>query len=150
MRRRPGSRSSRERAADPSCCGSPNAGVCLDVFHFQTGPSKLEDLGGLTRENLAWVQLCDVSGTPRELAGDRDRILPGDGDFPLGPIVAHLGRIGYNGFVSLELFNPHLWEVAADRVADLGYRALCRVLGRAEADDTRSLPALVERTQIPD
>src|SRR5437773_7880532 len=36
-------------------CGSPNAGVCLDVFHFQTGPSKLEDLGGLTRENLAWV-----------------------------------------------------------------------------------------------
>ena len=120
-------------------CGSPNAGVCLDVFHFQTGPSKLEDLDGLTRENLAWVQLCDVSGTPRELAGDRDRILPGDGDFPLGPIVAHLGRIGYNGFVSLELLNPHLWQVAADRVADLGYRALRRVLGRgipgrAEAD----------------
>jgi len=109
--------------------GSRNAGVCLDVFHFQTGPSKLEDLGGLTRENLAWVQLCDVSGTPRELAGDRDRILPGDGDFPLGPIVAHLERIGYDGFVALELANPHLWQVAADRVADLGYRALRRALG---------------------
>ena len=109
--------------------GSRNAGVCLDAFHFQTGPSKSEDLGGMTREDLAWVQFCDVSGTPRELAGDRDRILPGDGDFPLGSIVEHLGQIGYDGFVALELANPHLWQVAADRVADLGYRALRRTLG---------------------
>jgi sugar phosphate isomerase/epimerase len=108
--------------------GSRTLGVCLDVFHFQTGPSKFEDLGGLAREDLAWVQLCDLSGTPRELAGDSDRILPGDGDFPLGPIVEHLARIGYDGFVSLELLNPQIWQVAADRVADLGYQALCRVL----------------------
>ena len=114
--------------------GSRNAGVCLDVFHFQTGPSKLEDLDGLTRENLAWVQFCDVSGTPRELAADRDRILPGDGDFPLGPIVEHLERIGYEGFVALELANPHLWQVAADRVADLGARALRRTLGPRRAE----------------
>jgi sugar phosphate isomerase/epimerase len=110
--------------------GSGNAGVCLDVFHFQTGPSKFEDLGGLSPENLAWVQLSDVGGTPREFAGDADRILPGDGDFPLGPILDHLGRIGYDGYVSLELLNPQLWQVPADRVADLGHRALRRVLGR--------------------
>ena len=67
--------------------GSRNAGVCLDVFHFQTGPSKLEDLDEVSPEHLAWVQLCDVERHPRELAGDSDRILPGDGDFPLGPIV---------------------------------------------------------------
>ena len=55
-------------------CGSQNAGVCLDAFHFQTGPSKLEDLEQASPELIAWVQLCDVSGTPRELAGDSDRI----------------------------------------------------------------------------
>ena len=49
------------------------------------------------RDNLAWVQVCDLSGTPRELAGDSDRILPGEGDFQLGPILDHLGRIGYDG-----------------------------------------------------
>src|SRR5262249_20323227 len=59
-------------------CGSQNAGVCLDAFHFQTGPSKLEDLEGLPGELLAWVQFSDLSNTPRELAGDADRILPGD------------------------------------------------------------------------
>jgi sugar phosphate isomerase/epimerase len=109
------------------------AGVCLDVFHYYTGPSKLEDLAYLSRANLAWVQVCDLSGTPRELAGDRDRILPGDGDFQLAPIVEQLGRIGYDGYVSLEVLNPRLWEVDSDRVADLGRRALSRVLGRWES-----------------
>jgi sugar phosphate isomerase/epimerase len=110
-------------------CGSRNAGVCLDAFHFQSGPSKLEDLDGLPGELIAWVQLCDVIATPRELAGDSDRVLPGDGDFPLAALVDRLARTGYNGHVSLELLNPHLWQVHADRVADLGQRALRRVLG---------------------
>jgi sugar phosphate isomerase/epimerase len=114
-------------------CGVEDLGVCFDVFHYYTGPSKFEDLAYLTRENLAWVQLCDLSGTPRELAGDGDRILPGEGDFQLGPILDHLGRLGYDGYVSLEVLNPQLWRVAADRVADLGYQALCRTLGRWKA-----------------
>jgi sugar phosphate isomerase/epimerase len=112
--------------------GSDNAAVCFDVYHYYTGPSKFEDLAHLSPRNLAWVQLCDVSCTPRELAGDADRILPGDGDFQLGPIIDHLGRIGYDGYASLEVLNPQLWRVAPDRVADLGYHALCRVLGRRE------------------
>jgi len=113
--------------------GAGNAGVCFDVFHYYTGPSKFEDLAYLSPRNLAWVQVCDVSGTPRELAGDGDRILPGEGDFQLGPIIEHLGRIGYDGYVSLEVLNPHLWQVAPDRVADLGHQALRRVLGRWES-----------------
>jgi sugar phosphate isomerase/epimerase len=114
--------------------GDAGAGVCLDVFHYYTGPSKFEDLAYLAPRDLAWVQVCDLSGTPRELAGDSDRILPGEGDFQLGPIVEHLGRIGYDGYVSLEVLNPHLWQVDSDRVADLGRRALSRVLGRWESD----------------
>jgi sugar phosphate isomerase/epimerase len=112
-----------------SQCGSPNAGVCLDAFHFQTGPSKLEDLDGLPGELIGWVQLSDVSNTPRELAADADRILPGDGDFPLAAIVERLARTGYDGFVALELPNPQLWKVHADRVSDMGHRALRRALG---------------------
>jgi sugar phosphate isomerase/epimerase len=111
-------------------CGGVNLGVCFDVFHYYTGPSKFEDLSYLSQENLAWVQLCDLAGTPRELAGDSDRIFPGEGDFQLGPILDHLGRLGYDGHASLEVLNPLLWQIAADRVANLGYQALCRTLGR--------------------
>jgi sugar phosphate isomerase/epimerase len=107
-----------------------DTGVCLDAFHYYTGPSKLEDLDRLSPQKLAWVQVCDLSATPRELAGDSDRILPGDGDFQLARLVEHLGRTGYDGYVSLEVLNPQLWQVDADRVADLGRQALCRVLGQ--------------------
>jgi 4-hydroxyphenylpyruvate dioxygenase len=109
-------------------CGEPNVGVNLDVFHYYTGPSKFEDLGLLTRENLAFVQLSDVAGVPRELAGDADRVLPGEGDFQLGPIVRHLRNIGYDGWVSLELMNPQLWQNPAAQVAEVGLMALRRLL----------------------
>jgi sugar phosphate isomerase/epimerase len=111
--------------------GASNLGVCLDVFHYYTGPSKFEDLDHLTPANLAWVHVSDLGGVPRELAGDGDRILPGDGDFQLGPILDRIAAIGYNGYVSLEVLNPHLWQVPADRVADVGFQAVCRVLGKA-------------------
>lgn len=109
-------------------CGEPNVGVNLDVFHYYTGPSKFEDLGLLTPQNLAFVQLSDVIGVPRELAADADRILPGEGDFHLRPIIQQLRAIGYDGWVSLELLNPTLWQVRPSQVAELGLAALQRVL----------------------
>jgi 2-keto-myo-inositol isomerase len=109
-------------------CGEPNVGVNLDVFHYYTGPSKFEDLGLLSRDNLAFVQLSDLSGVPRELATDADRILPGEGDFRLAPILQQLRAVGYEGWVSLELLNPTLWQVKASQVAELGWEALRRLL----------------------
>jgi sugar phosphate isomerase/epimerase len=112
-----------------SACGEPNVGVCLDVFHYYTGPSKLEDFGLLTRDNLFHVQVCDLLGVPRELATDAERILPGDGDLLLDLIVEQLRRIGYDGWVSLELMNPTLWQLKPVQVAEVGHAALCRLLG---------------------
>jgi 4-hydroxyphenylpyruvate dioxygenase len=108
----------------------PNVGVNLDVFHYYTGPSKFDDLSLLTPQNLAFVQLCDVAGVPRELAADSDRVLPGDGDFRLGPILRQLRSIGYEGWVSLELMNPTLWKTKATQVAELGLAALKRLLSQ--------------------
>ncbi len=109
-------------------CGEPNVGVNLDVFHYYTGPSKFEDLALLSRDNLAFVQFSDVVGVPRELAGDADRILPGEGDFRLQPMVEQLRVIGYDGWVSLELFNPTLWQLKPAQVAELGLASLERLL----------------------
>lgn len=118
--------------------GAEGVGVCLDLFHYYTGPSKFEDLAYLSLENLAWVQVCDLSGVPRELAGDADRIFPGEGDFQIGPILDHLASIGYEGFVSLELLNPDLWAIPADRVADVGRQAMERLLSRGRPSNRES------------
>jgi sugar phosphate isomerase/epimerase len=109
-------------------CGEANVGVNLDVFHYYTGPSKFEDLDLLTGTNLAYVQVSDVAGVPRELATDADRILPGEGDFHLAPIVERLRAIPYEGWVSLELMNPILWKGKPAQVAELGMQALRRLL----------------------
>ncbi|MDY3553709.1 sugar phosphate isomerase/epimerase family protein [Gemmata sp. JC717] len=109
-------------------CGEPNAGICLDVFHFYKGSSKTEDLERLTPANLFHVQVCDVAGVPRELMTDSDRVMPGDGDFRLQPVIQRLNEIGYAGAVSLELMNPILWSLKATQVTELGMAALSRLL----------------------
>jgi 2-keto-myo-inositol isomerase len=109
-------------------CGEAHVGVNLDVFHYYTGPSKFEDLALLSKQNLAFVQLSDLIGVPRELAGDADRILPGDGEFRLQAMVQQLRAIGYDGWVSLELFNPTLWQLKPAQVAELGLASLQRLL----------------------
>ncbi len=109
-------------------CEEPNVGVNFDVFHYYTGPSKFEDLGLLTRDNLAFVQVCDLAGVAREIAADADRVLPGDGDLLLGPLFERFRAIGYDGYVSLELLNPHLWQNKASQVAELGLAAIRRLL----------------------
>jgi 4-hydroxyphenylpyruvate dioxygenase len=82
----------------------------------------------VTAANLAHVQLSDLSGVPRELATDADRVMPGDGDFKLKPIIQRLRDIGYAGWVSLELLNPVLWKTKATQVAELGIASLERLL----------------------
>ena len=122
----------------PSCAaiveavGSPHLGICLDLFHFYTGPSMTEDLAFLTPENLFHVQLCDLADVPRELASDSDRILPGDGDIPIEPLVQYLQSIDYQGYVSIELMNPQIWQIPARSFGEIAATALRKVLGQAK------------------
>lgn len=111
---------------------SPQLGICLDAMHYYTGPSKPEDLRHLTADNLFHVQLCDLAGTPRELATDSDRVLPGDGDFDLAHLVEHLRRIEYAGCVSVELMNPRMFPIPPRQFGEIAITALRRVLGLAE------------------
>jgi 2-keto-myo-inositol isomerase len=112
-------------------CGEPNVGINFDVFHYYTGPSKLEDLGLLTLDRLLHVQVCDLAGVARELATDADRILPGDGDFQLGPLLEHFRALGYQGWISVELMNPTLWRANPKQVAEIAFTSLRKVLGQA-------------------
>jgi sugar phosphate isomerase/epimerase len=109
-------------------CLEPNVGICLDLFHFYKGPSKEGDLERLTAANLFHVQVCDVTGVPRELMTDSDRVMPGDGDFVFGGLFERLRAIGYAGAVSLELMNPSLWRTNPKQVVEIGVSAMSRVM----------------------
>ena len=110
---------------------SPHLGLCFDAFHYYVGPSKPDDLDYLTKANLFHVQLCDLADVPREFAADSDRILPGEGDIPLAPVIERLKEIGYTGPVSMELFNPQIWQVPARQFGEIALTSLRRILGQA-------------------
>ena len=111
--------------------GHPALGLCLDAFHYYIGPSKPEDLAWLETSNLFHVQLCDLVGQFRELATDADRVLPGDGDFLLEPIVQRLRDIDYAGHVSVEMMNPQIWQIPPRSVGEVAMTALRKTLGLA-------------------
>jgi len=115
-------------------CNEPALGLCLDVFHYYCGPSKPDDLAYLTSENLFHIQLSDLLGQPRELASDADRILPGDGDFLLEPLLANIREIGYQGYVSVELMNPDIWRIPPRQFGEIAMTALRSVLGQASME----------------
>ena len=70
----------------------------------------------------------DLAGVPRELATDADRILPGDGDFQLRPLLDHFRALGYAGWVSVELMNPTLWQANPVQVAEIAFTSVCKLL----------------------
>jgi sugar phosphate isomerase/epimerase len=114
-------------------CEEPNLGLCLDLFHFYTGPSKFEDLAVLDVRLLFHVQICDVAGIPRELAGDGDRILPNEGDFQVRPLLDTLRQRGWSGPVAVELMNPALWQMQPAQVASAAWSSL-KQLGLIESN----------------
>jgi 2-keto-myo-inositol isomerase len=114
--------------------GSPHVGLCLDAFHYYIGPSKPEDLAYLSPANLFHVQVCDLPGVAREFASDGDRVLPGDGDISLEPIVNALRAINYDGYVSVELMNPQIWRVPPRQFGEIAMTAVRKLLGVARME----------------
>lgn len=104
-----------------------NVGVLLDVFHFHAGESDFEDFHVLGRRGIAMVHLNDAEDVPREELGDGHRVLPGEGCIPLDSVLEILQGSGYDGYYSLELFNPVLWAEEPPVVADKA-RAACERL----------------------
>ena len=47
---------------------------------------------------------------PRQAINDGDRVYPGDGVAPLADILQTLREIGFDGYLSIELFNPTYWQ----------------------------------------
>ncbi len=109
-----------------------NLGVALDCLPFFIGPSKTEDLGWITPGRLLIVRVCDLAGGVRELTTDADTVLPGEGDLPLTALIDHLRKKDYTGPVSVELFNPRLWQVKPSQVAELAWSSVLRLLGQRE------------------
>ena len=89
----------------------PDATVVADVFHMMRGPGSIDDLRTLPGDRVAIFHINDLpADPPPRRQTDADRVMLGEGIADLPRVLAHLRAIDYRGPLSLELFNPALWE----------------------------------------
>ncbi len=89
----------------------PRACVLPDVYHLYKGGSGLGGVASIRGTLLGGFHINDYpADPPRETIADKDRVYPGDGIAPLGKLFRDLRDIGYQGAVSVELFNETYWR----------------------------------------
>jgi 4-hydroxyphenylpyruvate dioxygenase len=85
----------------------PSLGLCLDSFHILSRDSDLSTIADIPAEKLMFVQLADAPAMHLDvLSWSRHyRLFPGEGDWDLSDFVARVLAAGYDGPLSLEVFN---------------------------------------------
>ena len=104
--------------------GAANAGVLADVYHLYKGGSPLTGLKTLNAAALPIFHVNDYPAIAPDAIGDADRVWPGDGVAPLRDVFQTLSEIGFDGYLSLELFNPNYWQGDALQTAQTGREKL--------------------------
>jgi 2-keto-myo-inositol isomerase len=101
--------------------GFPKSGLVVDTFHFFVGENPLESLKEV-KDRLWLIHVNDVLSKQLDLVSDSDRVMPGEGSFPLVDFANTLKSIGYDGYISVELFNQDYWEQNFNEVANKAYK----------------------------
>jgi 4-hydroxyphenylpyruvate dioxygenase len=140
----------------------PRIGLCLDSFHILSRGHNPEAIETIPAEKIFFVQMADAPLLSLDVLSwsRHHRLFPGEGGFDLGTFMAHLVRTGYDGPVSLEIFNDTFRQ--ADPLATaIDARRSLRWLehetaaalgapagGRAARMSTASLPAVDPPTDV--
>ena len=106
-----------------------DATLILDAFHSWNTESTLDQLRAIPASRISHYHIDDAApGIPPRRQTDPDRVMLGDGVIDLAAEVAVLREIGYQGTVSLELFNRQLWQQDPRSVLDLGLERMRSLL----------------------
>ena len=109
--------------------GHPDGTIVLDPFHIFRGGGSLESIAPLKPEQIAVCHFNDAPAQPpREQQADGDRVYPGDSMLDMPRMIALLKQIGYDGWLSLELFNEKLWQQDPLEVARRGLEKMRAVV----------------------
>jgi len=89
-------------------------GLVLDSFHILATHESITALDSIDVNKIFFVQLADGLHTTTDIINwsRHFRCYPGDGYFDLLSFVTKLIKIGYNGPISLEIFNDDLRKIS--------------------------------------
>ncbi|UIX29646.1 bifunctional sugar phosphate isomerase/epimerase/4-hydroxyphenylpyruvate dioxygenase family protein [Streptomyces sp. GQFP] len=106
--------------------GHPALGTCLDSFHILSrgsDPKGIEDIPG---EKIFFLQLADAPLLAMDVLqwSRHYRCFPGQGGFDIAGLLQHVIRAGYDGPLSLEVFNDVFRQAEAGPTAVDARRSL--------------------------
>ncbi|SOE06858.1 bifunctional sugar phosphate isomerase/epimerase/4-hydroxyphenylpyruvate dioxygenase family protein [Streptomyces sp. Ag109_G2-15] len=120
--------------------GHPALGTCLDSFHILSRGSDPKGIEGIPGEKIFFLQLADAPLLAMDVLqwSRHYRCFPGQGGFDVAGLVRHVLATGYQGPLSLEVFNDVFRQADAGRTAVDGLRSL---LALEESAGVSALPA---------
>jgi 4-hydroxyphenylpyruvate dioxygenase len=128
----------------------PAIGLVLDTFHIFARNTDLKPIRSMPRDRIFLVQVADAPRLDMDVLqwSRHFRNLPGQGDLPLLDFMATLQATGYDGLVSLEIFNDQFRAGSARAVAVDGHRSLIYLLDQLQRQTgitTPGMPLLPDR-----
>ena len=104
----------------------PNIGIVLDTFHICAKNTDLRPIRSIPKERIFLVQVADAPRLDMDVMqwSRHFRCFPGQGDLPVAAFMEAVAATGYDGPLSLEIFNDQFRAGSARSVAVDGLRSL--------------------------
>ncbi|MEU0899664.1 bifunctional sugar phosphate isomerase/epimerase/4-hydroxyphenylpyruvate dioxygenase family protein [Streptomyces massasporeus] len=120
--------------------GHPALGTCLDSFHILSRGSDPKGIADIPGEKIFFLQLADAPLLAMDVLqwSRHYRCFPGQGGFDVAALVRHVLATGYDGPLSLEVFNDVFRQADAGPTAVDARRSLLvlqETVGRAPLPD---------------
>ncbi len=119
----------------------PAVGAILDSFHVLARDLELTSITTIPKDRIFLVQLADAPRLQMDtLSWSRHwRCMPGQGELDVAAFMDALASTGYDGAVSLEIFNDRFRAGSARAVAVDGLRSLLTMIDDASVRAGRRL-----------
>jgi 4-hydroxyphenylpyruvate dioxygenase len=104
----------------------PNIGLILDSFHTLARRIDVNSIRSIPKEKIFIIQLADAPKIDMDLLywSRHFRNMPGEGELPVQDFMAAVAETGYDGYLSLEIFNDQFRGGSPTAIAADGYRSL--------------------------
>ncbi|MCM2476337.1 sugar phosphate isomerase/epimerase and 4-hydroxyphenylpyruvate domain-containing protein [Rhizobium sp. CG5] len=131
----------------------PSVGLILDSFHTLARKIDVNSIRSIPREKIFIVQLADAPLIDMDLLywSRHFRNMPGEGDLPVAEFMSAVSATGYDGYLSLEIFNDQFRGGSARAIAVDGHRSLVYLgdqIKRLNPETSLSVPAMPARADV--
>ena len=124
----------------------PAVGLVLDSFHILARETDLTTIRSIPNDRIFLVQMADAPKLDMDyLSWSRHyRCFPGQGDLPIDAFMEALQATGFDGLLSLEIFNDRFRAGSSRSVAVDGQRSLLFMLDQLQRRTRAPVPGMPE------